>query len=223
MTKDEHMPLILDPTVRAEAKELAAGAEVETCAISYGILRQGSFIDEDSDVRKRGVQMLHQAIDAAADLGCVAILCPTFERQNIDLSPRQTDTYVACFKECTRAAEDAGIMLALETSFSVELLSHIVSAVDSPCIKVYQDLSNALFYGHDTVDMLTRLADRIGMIHIKETDQKPLGDGDVDWPGSLAAIGNMGYDGWLVFETGPGEEPAAMAKRNLDWLKAQIR
>jgi len=222
VTKDEHMPLILDPAVRQEAKQLAAGAGVETCAISYGILRQGSFVDGAPDVRKRGVEMLHQGIEAAADLGCAAILCPTFERQNIDLNPQQTETYVECFRKCAPAAEAAGIMLALETSFSVELLRDIVQAVDSPCIKVYQDLSNALFYGHDTTDMLTRLANQIGMIHIKETDQKPLGEGDVDWGGSLNAIKDMRYDGWLVFETGPGDDPTAMAKRNLDWLKARM-
>lgn len=223
VTKDEHMPLILGPAIRQEAKQLAADAGVETCAISYGILRQGSFIDEAPEVRKRGVELLHQAIEAAVDLGCAAILCPTFERQNIDLNPRQTETYVECFRKCVPAAEHAGIMLALETSFSVELLRDIVRAVESPCVKVYQDLSNALFYGHDTVDMLTRLADQIGMIHIKETDQKPLGEGDVDWEGSLKAIEDMRYDGWLVFETGPGDDPVAMAKRNLDWLKARIR
>ncbi|MBT3377433.1 MAG: sugar phosphate isomerase/epimerase [Lentisphaerae bacterium] len=222
VTRDEHMPLILDPSVRKEAKELAAAAGVETCAISYGILRQGSFIDPDPAVREHGVTLLHQAIEAAADLGGDAILCPTFERQNIDINPQQTETYVAAFKECTRAAEDAGIMLALETSFSVELLCAITEAIGSPSVCVYQDLSNALFYGHDPVDMLARLADRIGMIHIKETDQKPLGEGDVDWEGSLQAIDDMGYDGWLVFETGPGDDPVAMAQRNLDWLKGRM-
>ncbi|MCK5803687.1 MAG: sugar phosphate isomerase/epimerase [Lentisphaeria bacterium] len=222
VTKDEHMPLILDSGVRQQAKQLAADTGVETCAISYGILRQGSFIDPDPEVRGHGVELLGQAIEGAADLGCAAILCPTFERQNIDIDPLQTETYVECFRKCVPAAEDAGIMLALETSFSVELLHHIVQAVDSPCVKIYQDLSNALFYGHDSVDMLTRLADQIGMIHIKDTDQKPLGEGAVDWDGSLKAIEDMRYDGWLVFETGPGDDPVAMAKRNLDWLKQRL-
>ena len=166
--------------------------------------------------------MLHQGIEAAADLGCAAILCPTFERQNIDLNPQQTETYIECFRQCAPATDRDGIILALETSFSVGLLHDIVRSVGSPCVKVYQDLSNALFYGHDAVDMLRRLADDVGMIHIKETGQRPLGEGDVDWDGSLAAIADMGYDGWLVFETGPGDDPIATAKRNLAWLKAQI-
>ena len=222
VTQDEHMPGLLDPGRRQHSNDLAAAAGVETCAISFGLIRRASFIDEDPEVRTRGVETLRQVIDAAKDLGCFGVLCPTFDRQNIDLNEAQTQTYIECFRQCAPKAEQANLCLALETSFSVELLLDIIQAVGSTHVKVYQDVSNALYYGHDTVDMLTRLAGDIGMIHIKETDQKPLGEGEVDWPGSLQAIRDMGYDGWLVFETGPGEDPIAMAKQNLDWLKARM-
>jgi len=222
VTQPEHMPGIMDAAARTELRRRASESGVEICAISFGLIRRTSFIDADPDIRERGVQVMHDVIAAAKDLGCAAILCPTFDRQKIDLDSRETAAYVDCLKQCAPEAEREDILIALETSFSVELLAEVVTAVDSSHVQVYQDLSNALFYGHDTVDMLTRLRDHIGMIHIKETDQKPLGEGDVDWDGSLQAIRDTGYDGWLVFETSPGDEPVSMAERNLNWLKCRF-
>ena len=222
VTKPEHMPCVLEADQRQKSKDLAAAAGVETCAISYGYIRQTSFIDESADTRAQGVENMHKMIDVAKDMGCFGILCPTFDRENIDISDEETERYIDCYRQCAAKAEGKNIYLAIETSFSVELLLRIVRAVDSSHVKVYQDLSNALFYGHDTVDMLKRLGKEICMIHIKDSDGKPLGEGAVDWDGSLKAIEEIGYDGWLVFETGPGDDPVAMAKRNLDWLKERM-
>ena len=104
-------------------------------------------------------------------------------------------------------------------AFAPEPLQRIMRAVDSPWVGVYQDTSNALYYGHDTVDMLTRLARETVMIHLKDTGQNFLGEGNVDWPGTLAAVRAMGYDGWLVFETPGGDDPRAAAARNLRFAR----
>ena len=116
--------------------------------------------------------------------------------------------------------------VCLETSFSVEQLQRICQAVHSPRVGVYQDTANAMIYGHDSVDMLTRLASHIRMIHIKDLDQKPLGEGSVPWDGCVAAICDSGYgtDGhpgtdWLVLETPPGEDPIESAERNLEFTR----
>ncbi|NOZ21617.1 MAG: sugar phosphate isomerase/epimerase [Planctomycetes bacterium] len=221
-TKEEHMPRVLEAERRQKSKDLAKAAGVETCAISYGYIRQTSFIDEDAATRQKGVENMNTMIDVAKDMGCFGILCPTFDREKIDIDEQETERFVECYKQCAPKAEQEQIYLAIETSFSVELLQKIVGAVGSPYVKVYQDVSNALFYGHDTVDVLKRLGSDICMIHIKDSEGKPLGEGDVDWDGTLQAIRDMGYDDWLVFETGPGDDPVAMAKRNLDWLKERM-
>jgi L-ribulose-5-phosphate 3-epimerase len=31
----------------------------------------------------------------------------------------------------------------------------------------------------------------------------PLGDGDADWPAVMAALRDVGYDGWVTSETDP--------------------
>jgi sugar phosphate isomerase/epimerase len=117
------------------------------------------------------------------------------------------------------AAEREHVVIALETSFAVEPLQRIIRGVGSPWVGVYQDVANALFYGHDSVDMLKRLAKAIVMIHIKDTDQKMLGEGRVNWPACRDAIRAMRYDGWAVFETPPGDNPRDAAARNLRFAR----
>ena len=46
-----------------------------------------------------------------------------------------------------------------------------------------------------------------------------MGEGKLDFPAILGAIKNAGYDGYLVLETEPGDDPAANAVRNLRFMK----
>ncbi len=57
------------------------------------------------------------------------------------------------------------------------------------------------------------------MIHIKDTDGKPLGEGRVDFKGVSTAIQDIGYDGYMVLETPGGSDPKASAAQNLAFTK----
>ena len=123
------------------------------------------------------------------------------------------------FKRCAPVAEKLKVYATLETSFSVEQLQRIVDAVGSPYVGVYQDTANALHYGHEPVDMLTRLGKRISMIHIKDKGGELLGQGEVPWNGCIKAVKDMGYDGWLVLETQSTSDPLKAAADNLKFTR----
>ena len=62
------------------------------------------------------------------------------------------------------------------------------------------------------LDLLGRLANRsigallgarIAQAHVKEIGGALLGEGRVPWPQIIAALKQVGYDGWLVLETNP--------------------
>ena len=163
-------------------------------------------------------------------IGANGVLVPHFDRQNIDIAPEEEASTIEGLRQVAPVAEETGVNICLETSFSVEQLQRICQAVDSPRVGVYQDTANAIIYGHDSVDMLTRLAPHIRMIHIKDLDQKPLGEGSVPWDGCIAAIRDSGYGtedhlgtDWLVLETPPGEDPVESAKPNLEFTRELAR
>ena len=50
----------------------------------------------------------------------------------------------------------------------------------------------------------------------------PLGEGDVDWEKYLAALREVGFDGFLTIERECGEDPCADIERAVEFLKAKI-
>ena len=63
---------------------------------------------------------------------------------------------------------------------------------------------------------------RICQFHFK--DKGYLGEGKVDFPAIIAAVQDIGFQGWANLETGsPSGSVEADAKRNLKYLEALIR
>ena len=208
---------------------LLEAVDTHRCAVSSlacGIFRQVNFGDPAAEVRARGVDLLCDTLRACAAVGAVGVLVPHFDRQHIDISAGEEATFVEGLKRCAPVAEETHVFVCLETSFSVEQLKRICAAVGSTHVGVYQDTANAIIYGHDSPDMLRRLAQEIRMIHIKDTDHKPLGEASVPWPECVAAIRESGYGAddhpgadWLVLETPPGDDPIGSAKKNLAFTR----
>ena len=63
------------------------------------------------------------------------------------------------------------------------------------------------------------LPEHTQLIHIKDTRRSDLGEGDVDFPACRDAIAQIGYEGWLIFETPGGADPVASGKKNLAFAK----
>jgi inosose dehydratase len=114
------------------------------------------------------------------------------------------------------------------------------------------DTGHLLVGGADPVAVARRAAGRVGHAHLKDADAglaarvrrgelgyhaavalglyRPLGEGDLDVRGVLDALDAAGYAGWLVLEQdtvlrdapGPGDGPAAAARRSLQYLNGAI-
>jgi sugar phosphate isomerase/epimerase len=54
-------------------------------------------------------------------------------------------------------------------------------------------------------------------------EELPLGEGDVDFPGWIKALDDIGYHGFLTIEREVGENPEADIKRAVDYLSSLIR
>ncbi|MGK5739966.1 sugar phosphate isomerase/epimerase family protein [Micromonospora sp. URMC 103] len=109
--------------------------------------------------------------------------------------------------------------------------------LDLTDIAVCLDTGHLLLAGGDPVSAARRWAGRIGQVHLKDADLAvheqvraagggltdvvaaggfcPLGAGDVDFSGVLAALDETGYTGWLVIE-----QDAPARGRDLDRTRA---
>jgi sugar phosphate isomerase/epimerase len=96
----------------------------------------------------------------------------------------------------------------------------VVEIADHPQVGIYFDMGNLKNNGHDPAPMIRALGTAgVKMVHAKEAGAELLGEGEVDLEDVAAALGEIGYDGWIVFETAPTDDPMAAIEHNLAEVK----
>jgi len=127
-------------------------------------------------------------------------------------------------KQCASIAEEAGVILALENvgrgyGRSAAHLIALVDGIGSASVGVYYDCGNATYFGHSPAEEIRQLGNRIAQVHTKEVEGVLMGEGKVDHRGSLEALRSIGYDGYIILETNPTEDPDRAAAANLAFLR----
>jgi sugar phosphate isomerase/epimerase len=183
--------------------------------------RRYSPASPDESERRRGVEVITQAIGVCKDIGAKVILIPFFGAAIIS-SEETKELLIAELQKCAETAEVEEVYLAVESTLSAEEALKVVRSVDSPYVKVYFDVGNALWQGYDPVKEIEALGKEIVQVHIKDTQNKPLGEGQVNLKAALGALRKIGYDGYLVLETPSVPDPIKAAKANLEYLKKQM-
>lgn len=219
LREEDRLNWLLSEAGRKEMGSWVQESGAQACSISFAMFREYKGAQDNPEVRNRVVDLVNKAVRACKGMGGAGVLLPFFDRENIDISQEEADVLVEDLKRCAPLAEDLSIKVALETSFSSGLLKDICDGVGSEMVGVYQDLANALSYGHDSVQILVDLPEHTKLIHLKDTQRSDLGEGDVDFPACRDAIAKIGYEGWLTFETPAGDDPVASGKKNLAFAK----
>ena len=208
-----------------EIKELAAksGIEVPSVTLSWPY----TLADPDIERREVAKDVTEKTITACKTLGAWVILLPFFGAQELTQKQATSAVFIDGLKECAKKAEENNVYLALETTLGAEVLLKIIRAVNSPSVKVYFDVGNAVWWKHEPVsDEIRKLKEQIIQIHIKDTKNGPgdvhLGEGRVDFAAVSKAIKDIGYARYLVLETPATDQPEEAAARNLQYLKKYI-
>jgi sugar phosphate isomerase/epimerase len=109
---------------------------------------------------------------------------------------------VARLKVAGKMAQDAGVVIGIETALSAKEEVQLLKEINSPAIKIYFNFSNPLKEGRDLINELKVLGkDRICMIHATNKDSVWLqNDPQIDMYKVKKALDEMGWSGWLVVE-----------------------
>jgi len=156
-----------------------------------------------------------------------------------DFSSREFETMHGVCKELADFADSVGGHFAVETGPEPsERLKRFLDTLDSRGVGVNLDPANlVMVIGENPADAVYNLKDYIVHTHakdgkmIKKTDPRriyipaisyldpvdysqyfeelPLGKGDVPWNEYIAALMNIGYDGYFTIEREVGDDPAA--------------
>lgn len=117
-------------------------------------------------------------------------------------NPGVRDSVVARLKVAGKMAEQAGVIIGIETALSAKEEVQLLKEIGSPAIKIYFNFSNPLKEGRDLITELKILGkDRISMIHATNKDSVWLeNDPQLDLYKVKKTLDEMGWSGWLVIE-----------------------
>lgn len=218
------------PTIRRAAAE--AGVEIPSVAAHF--LSRGGITLEETEAF--GLEVIRTGIELCVDLGARYLLVPFFSAAEIK-GIATVSRLVKNLQQLAPDAEAAGVILAIEHTMPAELTAEVLDNVDSSNIGNYWDMGNSMALGADPLEEIAHLGSRIARVHAKEYHQgsdspgsryalhfdglnrKPFGQGDVPVPAVLDALRQVGYDDYIVLETGKFDDPAGSAQAALKYLR----
>lgn len=116
--------------------------------------------------------------------------------------PNLRPAIVSRLKEVGKIAENAGVVIGIETSLDAKSELQLLKDIGSPAIKSYFNFQNALDNNRDLEKELQILGKKnIVMIHCTDTDGQWLqNDPKINMEKVKATLDKMGWSGWLVIE-----------------------
>ena len=206
-----------------------AGIRIATLWVSDP-LHQTPLNAPDPVVRAKGVEAIRRGIAIASDLNCGALLLYAVRLGNgpkLEVGSQETwDRYTAELTKVVPDAAAAKILLNPENVWNKFLLSPLemrafVDQFHSPWVGTHFDTGNVMQYGYPE-DWILTLGQRIKRIHFKDFKLASRGEpahfadllqGDVSWKAVMAALVNIGYDGFVSPEIGRNPSQPAQLRQ----------
>lgn len=188
-------------------KELDLGC---TCVTS--IFEDGNPASSDPTIRAKAVQQMKWRIDMGKELGA-EVICGPYHSAFAYFSggPPTADERKYSTEVMRKAAEyagEVGILLTPEALNRFECylyntlddISELVKDVDHPNMKMIFDTHHAHIEEKNVTASIQIHGDRIGHVHISESDRGTPGSGQVHWDDVFSNLRKIGYDSWLTIE-----------------------
>lgn len=131
-------------------------------------------------------------------------------------NPSVRDSVIARLKVAGKMAEQAGVVIGIETALSATEEVQLLKEINSKGIRIYFNFSNPLKEGRDLISELKILGrDRICMIHATNKDSVWLqNDPQIDMRKVKKTLDKMKWSGWLVIERSRDARQPSNVKAN---------
>jgi sugar phosphate isomerase/epimerase len=199
----------LGDTARREIRTVLKGYSLDLAAVGVP-LRRGLDAAEDQQAR---IEYVARAMRLAADLGPrkIVIPCPALPA---DPKMAKAESLHDALAALAVIGDKLGVRVCLEAGIDpADKLADYLGTFDSDALAVTFDPANFLANRHDPLDSFARLGNRVAHVHARDVragaggaKEVPVGAGDVDWMGFVAALDASGYAGFLVVDRETGDD-----------------
>lgn len=224
LTVSETGQLALD-TPESRIKEIAAISKeigLDLPSVASGLFWDYNFSNPDAANNRKAKEVVRKMLETASLLGADTILVipgsvDVFFNPNAPVITYETvyEKTAAALHDLAPLAKEYGVSIGVENVWNKFLLSplemkRLIDDVASAYIGAYFDVGNSLLTGYPE-HWIRILGKRIKKVHFKDF-RKSVGtaegfvdllEGDVNWPEVMAALQEIGYDGYVTAEMIP--------------------
>lgn len=176
-----------------KAKEL----KLEICSLAMTGYYAQSFCG-----REEYQQSIRDCIKTMKAMNVKVAFLPLGVQCDLKKDPSIRDSVVSRLKVAGKMAEEAGVVIGIETALSAKEEVALLKEIGSPAIQIYFNFSNPLKEGRDLYKELKILGkNRICMIHATNKDGVWLEkDPEIDMLKVKKTLDKMKWSGWLIVE-----------------------
>lgn len=195
---------------------------------------------ENSEIRKKSLELMKKAIELAVDLGIRNIQMAGYDVYYESGNEKTKQLYIDGMKKCLKWAEQANVMLSIEIMDhpfinSITKYLELDKILNSPFLTVYPDIGNLAAWGNDIKSEILKGRDKISAIHLKDTlavteqfsgkfKEVSFGEGCVDFVEFFKLLREIDYTGPLVIEmwTEKSENPLKEIEKAKKWIENKM-
>jgi sugar phosphate isomerase/epimerase len=211
---------LAQPEIRRQFLDTAAELGIEICSLAMSGFYAQSFAERPTVPR-----MLADCIDTMTAMGVKTAFLPLGVRGDLVQHPELRPAIVERLKGIAPRAEDAGVVIGVETALDAAAEAELLDEIDSPAVRSYFNFANALQNGRDLPAELRTLGkDRICQIHATDQDGVWLENNTrLDMPQARKTLDEMGWLGWLVIERSRDARDSGNVRKNFGANAAYLK
>lgn len=186
-----------DPEQRRQFLDKAGALNLGICSIAMSGFYAQSFAERPTVPR-----MVQDTLDTMVAMQVKVAFLPLGVTCDLVRHPELRAPIVERLKAAGKRAEEAGVVIGIETALDAEGEIQLLEEIGSSAIRIYFNFANPLQNGRDLCEELRVLGkDRICQIHASNKDGVWLeNDPQIDMPRVKQTLDEMGWGGWLVVE-----------------------
>ncbi len=209
-----------DPAVRQQFLDKAKELNLEICSLAMT-----GFYAQSFATRPTYQRMIQDCIDTMKAMNIKVAFLPLGIQGDLKKNPELRPAIVERLKVAGKMADEAGVVIGIETALSAKEEVQLLKEIGSPAIKIYFNFSNPLKEGRDLCKELRILGrERICQIHCTDEDGVWLQNNTrLDMKKVKKTLDKMKWSGWLVIERSRDAKEPTNVRKNFSANTAYMK
>ncbi|MCU7551906.1 sugar phosphate isomerase/epimerase [Chitinophagaceae bacterium LB-8] len=209
-----------DPVTRQQFLDKAKELNLEICSLAMT-----GFYAQSFATRPTYNRMIQDCIETMKAMNVKVAFLPLGIQGDLKKNPELRPAIVERLKVAGKMAEEAGVVIGIETSLSAKEEVQLLKEIGSPAIKIYFNFSNPLKEGRDLCKELRILGrERICQIHCTDEDGVWLQNNTrLDMKKVKKTLDKMKWRGWLVIERSRDAKEPTNVRKNFSANTAYMK